>query len=369
MTGPGNLMSSNEKSAREGEPSGPNTGVSAEKRAATALAQLTSIGSQRGMPLRDKAHAILQLGCDTFELPFGIVSCIEGERYTLVYAVSPGDELVPGTSFDLGETYCVHTLKADAPTGFEHAGESDIRDHPCYHTFKLESYLGAPLMVDGERYGTLNFSSPQVRERPFSESDRELVRLFAQWVGFELARERDLEALEHARSELERLATTDDLTQLLNRRALLSFGRNELHRARRLDHALCVLLIDVDHFKPVNDSYGHAVGDMVLKGVAQACRASVREVDGVGRVGGDEFCVLLLHTRRMTGAVIAERIRKNVSQHQAEAGEGHVSVSVSIGVAELATANESFEALLARADAALYEAKRGGRDRISVDNG
>lgn len=337
-----------------------------EHRESEALRRLTSIGSQRGLNLEEKAHAILELGSATFDLPLGIVSRIEGDRYELVYAVSPNNQLKPGTSFELEKTYCVHTLAADAPTGFEHAGKSEISDHRCYRAFQLESYLGAPLLVDGERYGTLNFSSPEPRMRRFSANERELVRLFAQWMGFELARERDLQALEQARAKLEQLATTDELTQLLNRRAIFSFGRNELQRARRLDHALSVLVIDADRFKSINDRYGHAVGDSVLEAAARALHSSLREVDGIGRIGGEEFCALLLQTKRAAAAVIAERIRKNIGRVEIPTETGPLTVSVSIGVAELAPGDESFEDLVARADAALYQAKHAGRDRISV---
>jgi len=113
--------------------------------------------------------------------------------------VSPGDVIAPGTHFDLQDTYCVHTLAANAPTGFHEAGKSSIRNHPCYVKQQLEAYLGAPIHVGGEVYGTLNFSRPEARE-PFSHYDWQLISLMAQWVSYELTQETSRRALEAERN-------------------------------------------------------------------------------------------------------------------------------------------------------------------------
>lgn len=159
-----------------------------ENQTITTLTRLHEITAQQSLDLKDKIQAILRLGCDVFELEVALVSHVIDNEYTVDFAYTPDDSVEPGTKFELGNTYCVHTLKANGPLGYHHAGESEIANHPCYQTFGLESYIGVPLHVSDELYGTLNFSSPNLHERPFSHNDFELIRLFAQWIGNELTR-------------------------------------------------------------------------------------------------------------------------------------------------------------------------------------
>ncbi|ANG63743.1 hypothetical protein A8C75_15500 [Marinobacterium aestuarii] len=137
-----------------------------------------------------KVEQLLQLGKDVFELPLAIVSCIEANDYRVEFISGPQGAPEPGSRFSLGSTYCVHCLQADSPLGFHHAGESDISEHPCYQNFGLEAYIGAPLLVDGLRYGTLNFSGPDARTHPFGKIDFNLIQLFSRWVGNEISRNR-----------------------------------------------------------------------------------------------------------------------------------------------------------------------------------
>jgi len=153
------------------------------------LCRLHRITADGDLNLDHKILSILKLGCEAFELPIALVSHIVGQRYTVEYACSPNNEILPGTEFELGATYCTHTLNANQPLSFDHAGESRIASHPCYQNFALESYIGTPLIVDGERFGTLNFSGPDIHSTPFSSSDHELMRLFSQWIGYEITRQ------------------------------------------------------------------------------------------------------------------------------------------------------------------------------------
>jgi PAS domain S-box-containing protein len=153
----------------------------------SALERLHTITTDTDLDLRQKINALLDLGREVFALPLGIVSCIRGDSYVVDYISGPPGAPPAGTEFELGSTYCVHTLHADKPVGFHHAGESEICQHPCYQTFQLESYLGTPLMVGSQRYGTLNFSGPDVKPRPFTHTQYSLIQLFAQWVGNEIA--------------------------------------------------------------------------------------------------------------------------------------------------------------------------------------
>lgn len=160
-----------------------------DNKAITTLRKLHMITADMSLPLDDKILKILNLGIEVFDLPIALVSHIVDDHYEVKYAIVPDDAVKPGDTFDLGMTYCAHTLKANGPTAFHHAGESYINTHPCYQNFGLESYIGIPIFVNNQRYGTLNFSSPDVHQSVFQEHEYELIRLFSQWVGNELGRD------------------------------------------------------------------------------------------------------------------------------------------------------------------------------------
>jgi diguanylate cyclase (GGDEF)-like protein len=162
--------------------------------------------------------------------------------------------------------------------------------------------------------------------------------------------------------ELERLSVTDALTGLYNRRHLTGTLANEVQRSRRLRRTFAVLLVDVDHFKQYNDTHGHLAGDAALVKIAEVLRKTTRGVDSVARYGGEEFLVMLLETTLATAAAVAERIRARVAAEAFEGGR----LSVSIGAAEYPSHGDTPEELIASADAAMYQAKADGRDRVMV---
>ena len=166
--------------------------------------------------------------------------------------------------------------------------------------------------------------------------------------------------------ELTRLATTDPLTTAANRRHFLSQAEQEMERAGRYDRRLGVVMIDIDHFKAVNDGYGHAAGDAVLVAVAAACRTLLRDVDCLGRIGGEEFALLLPETSLVGASEVAERMRQAIAATQVSVGDHVLHVTASLGAAERSDSDASFDVLLARADAALYRAKASGRDRVEL---
>ncbi|MBI5165622.1 MAG: diguanylate cyclase [Magnetospirillum sp.] len=169
--------------------------------------------------------------------------------------------------------------------------------------------------------------------------------------------------------ELRRLATTDPLTGAANRRQFMAIAEQEAERSARYRRPLAVLMLDIDHFKVVNDTHGHAVGDEVLKAVADACRAGLRDVDLLGRLGGEEFAVLLPETP-LPGAIdVAERLCQAVARRAVPLpGGAQIRVTASLGVATYRGDAAQVDQLLARADAALYRAKAEGRDRVIVDS-
>ncbi|MDO9003050.1 MAG: GGDEF domain-containing protein [Aquabacterium sp.] len=163
---------------------------------------------------------------------------------------------------------------------------------------------------------------------------------------------------------LEHLSHHDALTGLLNRRAIEYLLDREAQRLHRFGEPFTVLMVDIDHFKRINDRLGHAAGDAVLCAVSQALQAQAREVDRVARFGGEEFCVLLPHTLHEGALLAAERLRHAISQINIPWADETITVTISTG---LATANDSLEALaslLRRADDALYQAKAEGRNKV-----
>jgi two-component system cell cycle response regulator len=171
-------------------------------------------------------------------------------------------------------------------------------------------------------------------------------------------------ALAHDR--LERLAAVDPLTDAYNRRFGLARLREEFSRAVRAENPLGILMLDLDHFKAINDTYGHLVGDRVLRAVAGACRRVLREGDVLIRYGGEEFLVLLPGAGAEDVRQVGERIRRAVAETSVTDGDLRIAATISLGGATFRDATASPDALIALADGALYEAKEGGRNRVAL---
>jgi len=192
-----------------------------------------------------------------------------------------------------------------------------------------------------------------------AEVARNLLRILAGRVRGDVAA---LAESGRQQRQLEHVATVDGLTGLRNRRWLDDAFARQVARAARTGQALSVLMIDVDHFKRLNDEHGHRAGDVVLRDVAQTLASGLRPVDLLARYGGEEFAVLLPGLGSQTAIAVAERLRQAVEAGRAQDRPG---ATVSVGVASLC-ADESLPAILGRADAALYRAKQSGRNRTSA---
>lgn len=180
--------------------------------------------------------------------------------------------------------------------------------------------------------------------------------------------ERLLRRLFSSQGRLQDLAARDELTGLGNRRLLMERGTELVKLAQRHSRPLAALMLDLDHFKVVNDRYGHAAGDDVLRFLAAAVTLQLRASDLAGRSGGEEFVLLLPETSLAQAAATAERLRESLARTPVPTDEAHapIPVTVSIGVAALRAQDETLDALLVRADAAMYEAKRAGRNCVRV---
>jgi diguanylate cyclase (GGDEF)-like protein len=177
---------------------------------------------------------------------------------------------------------------------------------------------------------------------------------------------RDWKRSEQRTRDLQTLASVDPLTGLYNRRQFETLARAELGRSQRYMRPCSFLMIDIDHFKRVNDTFGHEMGDWVLKTVASILATARRDADVVARFGGEEFVIMLPETTPEAAATVAERIRMMVSANSMAVGDAKLSLTISAGVGEVRASSPSIEAVIRDADRALYEAKRTGRNRVCV---
>ena len=192
----------------------------------------------------------------------------------------------------------------------------------------------------------------QVLEQRVEERTQELEQ--------EIAERRTLE------DKLRLLATTDSLTGALNRRAFIDIAQQEIKRARRYNIPLTVLMVDIDHFKHINDTYGHLIGDQVLIDLVRIAGEELRDNDVLGRFGGEEFAIIMPNTDQTVAVAGAERLRTTLAEFETLCNHEMIRFTVSIGVADLAAVDTDINAVLSRADGALYQAKRRGRNRLAL---
>jgi diguanylate cyclase (GGDEF)-like protein/PAS domain S-box-containing protein len=237
---------------------------------------------------------------------------------------------------------------------------SDVGD--VYGEFKkpphnhIHSWLGVPLIFQERVIGLLAVDSSTPNH--FTRENISLVSAFADQVAVSLENARAYE-------RVQKQAITDALTGVYNRRGLFQSGEFEFTRAQRTKRRFCALMLDIDHFKRVNDHYGHATGDQALRQLAERCKAGIRGIDIIGRYGGEEFVILLPETPLEAGCILAERLRAAVEGSSFPTDSGPLRITVSIGAAE-AGALDTLNKLIERADSALYKAKNAGRNCVRV---
>jgi diguanylate cyclase (GGDEF)-like protein/PAS domain S-box-containing protein len=178
---------------------------------------------------------------------------------------------------------------------------------------------------------------------------------------------RDISDRKVVQEELVRLATTDALTGVSSRGHFLKLASEEVYRAQRYERPMAFVMLDIDNFKRINDTYGHAVGDEVLRAVAFQCRKILRTSDLLGRVGGEEFAAILPETNLPAAVETAQRLRAAVASAATPTGDEIIQVTASFGVASLAQSEDTLEKIMQRADMAMYKAKRDGRNQVVAD--
>lgn len=187
------------------------------------------------------------------------------------------------------------------------------------------------------------------------------IRITGQWCAIAVIRE--ITQRKKLEAQLRRLATTDALTGVDNRRSFMEKANQELKRARRYGSPFSLIMIDIDYFKSVNDHYGHQTGDLVLQIMTRAIRSVLRESDIFGRVGGEEFSIVLIETGQKEAMAIGERIRSQIESLRIDTGKEKISITISMGLTSFRETDD-FEAIARRSDKALYKAKENGRNML-----
>jgi diguanylate cyclase (GGDEF)-like protein len=294
--------------------------------------------------------------------PYAFISLVDADRvWSKAHVGTPGPFDSPRDA-----NFCAWTILQDKdlhiPDVKLDPRTAGMPSDPGVPAFRM--YSGANLITsDGMRIGTLCVLDTKVRTLSAHQRNL-LMRLARQVMALMELRQRDRE-LALALAAMQRLASEDGLTGLMNRRALLEALQREVERCKRRGSALSVVMMDLDHFKDVNDRHGHAMGDAVLRGVSTTLRSGIRAVDIAGRYGGEEMCLVLPDTDAAGAATVAESLRAAIAAQPYEDGQQSVNVTASFGVASFAKDGyDNVDKLLRAADEALYRAKTTGRNRV-----
>ncbi len=294
---------------------------------------------------------ITRLASTVMQTKMAMISLIQDSGAPML-AAGPGVE-----TFGAGQSlpFCHYAVNSDTPMVVTDA-QADPRfenDAMVAGGPKLRFYLGVPLRTrDGATLGTL--CTVDTQPRTPSADQISMLSDLARMVVNEM--------------ELRQMSLTDSLTGALTKRGFETRVEAERIRCQRAGFALTLVAVDLDHFKTVNDRFGHAVGDQMLRSVVDMCRENLRSCDVIGRTGGEEFVIMLPEMPGAVAAKVAERLRQAIADFRLPTSNGEIAqISASIGVAMLSPGQQTTQQALLRADIALYAAKARGRNRVVLD--
>lgn len=300
-------------------------------------------------PREESFDRVVRLARSVIRAPMAAISLIDRDRLWfkarsgITFNEAPREPSLCARAVDSDEPFIVADTHADPRFRM-----LPLVAGPPY----VRSYIGVPLRTPaGYRIGTLCAMDTETRQ-----PDLEQVGIL-----------NDLAALVMDEFELRRLATTDGLTGALSRRAFLAAAARDLAQVRRHGGEMSCMLLDLDYFKRINDTHGHAVGDCALQEVVMLLKSGMRGEDYVGRLGGEEFAAIMPGAAAAAAYDIGERLRRRVMSAWLPTQAGAVRLTVSIGVATLTAEDARIEDLLRRSDQALYMAKTSGRNRLVCD--
>ena len=323
-----------------------------DSRAIEVLLELTKVLTEE-RPLEDALHDVTESLVRLIGADHASIRLLDGTRLSLLAGARSGSAIdARAMDFRRGEGVIGWVVQHRQGLRLDDALADDRFVVLSGQGFSVRSILAEPLWSSGEVIGVLSVSSPHLAA--FTAEDQLLVRLLANC---------SVPPIERAR--LRRLALYDDMTMAYNHRYLAPRLGEEIERAKRSAGSVCILLMDLDHFKLVNDAHGHVSGDTVLRLFADRVRANVRRADVLIRRGGEEFVLIMPATSdEEMGFATATRIQQNLATDPIEFSPGRtLAQTVSIGVANW-DGKETQEGLEIRADLAMYEAKRLGRNRV-----
>lgn len=295
-------------------------------------------------PPEEAFDRITRLTKQIFGMPMSTITLIDGHRQWF-----KSQQGLTASETPKAPAFCNYAIQQTQPLVVpDTLSDSRFRDNIFVTGApNIRFYAGVQLLSeDGYPIGTLC----AMDDKPRSFDKIQLAMLM------------DLAAIVTSELQLRKLAMRDGLTGALSRRAFREEAMRALTLATRHKHDLSCVIFDLDHFKSINDTHGHAVGDLVLKACVEICQQELRETDVVGRIGGEEFAVLLPYTSRETAMHIVEKVRAAITRIYVQGKSGAVKVSASFGVASLDLSITDVDAFLARADTALYQAKNAGRN-------
>jgi diguanylate cyclase (GGDEF)-like protein len=328
-----------------------------------ALQKLQAINT----PAEERYDRITRLARRVFDVPIALITLIDANRQWFKSC-----EGLTASETPRHHSFCAYAIISD-----ETFIITDARSDPRFSDNPLVTgepyirfYAGQPLHApDGSRLGTLCVIDRKSRE--IMAEDIQMLKDLA------LVVEKELQVIHLSETqgelisklqESERLALIDGLTQVWNRKGILQILEREMAHAARRKTSMGLCLADIDYFKRLNDSYGHLVGDEVLRNISGRVREAIRPYDAVGRFGGEEFIIVFPGCDERSAASIAERIQKRINDSGVETQKGALAVTMSFGVTTLAVSGSAGEseikALIEKADRALYQAKNRGRNCV-----
>ncbi len=333
-----------------------------ERKRASALALLhvTSLEITKENDLPSLLKTIVERAAWLMDAPGGTLYLADPQKKELTCRVCynlPHDEV--GTVTQYGEGAVGIVAETGKPLIIPDYGNWPYRMLKDEQIDDFLAVASVPVIWQNHLTGVIQLARKD-RQRPFMPKDLDLLSLFSNQVAI---------SLENARlyTEVQQIAIKDLLTGLYNRRGLFDVGQLEIERVRRFHRPLSALILDIDHFKVINDTYGHLVGDQVLAALAKIFRTQLRSIDIYGRYGGDEFVVLLLENDATSAVIVAERICRIAAQSLIATTVGEIPITVSIGGIVFDDAMNGLQDLIQSADDALYQAKKAGRNQVKFN--
>ncbi len=320
------------------------------------IRELYLAAAARGKSIEAQIDNTLGLGCRLFGFDYGYLTRFDDASITILNAVGDGTGVRPGSVYAKQHALSRHLIGERDTLFIPDMDDAPWNSDPAHGTAPWKSYFATKLVVGSRDFGALVFAARQTRSGGIPEPDRDLLQLMALFVAAALER------AQHA-ERIEQLAFYDSLTGLPNRVLFNDRIRQTIAAAKRYRRNFAVMYLDLDEFKAINDRYGHPVGDLVLKSVADRLVGALRESDTVARFGGDEFVVLqpVVNTPSDAADLAGKILAVMEAPLQLESFQG--AVHTSIGVALYPADGLTADVLMERADRALYHAKRTGRNR------